>query len=394
VRRLVQPIQRDKATIRPLEWVSLDGRTQDFWADFGDGKEVRLVMLALVDVASNFILGYELTPSENAVGTARLIRTVCREHGIFDRLYTDNGSAFAGHLVAGGTDFKWRGKGKRKPGVRPLGVCYHLGIEVKFAIPKNAKAKIAERTFATLSRVIDDRPEFRGAHAGHEPGASPDTSAKPVPVATVRAVIDREIARHNREEGRKGQGARGRSYAQIFIAGLAERIQRKPTAQQLYYAGLVYTPASVDRWGRVQVETWVYGGPETQAALLDWHGKGQILVGRDPDGFEAPAVAFDESGRLICKDVMPVKAGVYGSVDGARKAARNRKAGGGMRWRRRMRRTHIWMMPPLPLRWLISARAKQRKPRRPPPRWSVRTLAACSRTGPQSPKINPRQNPP
>ena len=325
-RRLTMPILRDKTTIRPLEWVSLDGRTQDFWVDFGDGKPVRPVMLALVDVASNYILGYELAASENAVATARLIRTVCREHGIFDRLYTDNGSAFAGHLVAGGAEFKWRGKGAAKPGVRPLGVCYHLGIEVKFAIPKNAKAKIAERTFATLSRVVDDRPEFRGAHAGHAPGASPGKSVKPVPLAVAAAVIEREIARHNREEGRTGQGARGRSYEQVFRAGLADRVLRKPTAQQFYYAGLVYTPAAVDRWGCVQVATWTYGGPETQEALLRWHGKGQILVGRDPDDFEAPAVAFDDSGRLICKDIVPVKAGVYGSVEGAREAAKNRKA--------------------------------------------------------------------
>lgn len=326
VKCLTMPIRRDKTTIQPLEWVSLDGRTQDFWVDFGDGKPVRPVMLALIDVASNYVLGYELVASENAVATARLIRNVCREHSIFDRLYTDNGSAFAGHLVAGGSDFKWRGKGAAKPGVRPLGVCYHLGIEVKFALPKNAQAKIAERTFATLSRVIDDRPEFRGAHAGHAPGASAGKSVKPVSVEVALAVLEREIARHNREEGRKGQGAQGRSYEQVFRAGLANRLLIRPTEQQLYYAGLDYKPASVDRWGRIQVKTWTYGDPDTQAALLPWHGKGQILIGIDPDDFEAPAVAFDDAGKLICKNIMPVKAGVYGSEEGAREAAKNRKA--------------------------------------------------------------------
>lgn len=162
VNRLTMPIKRDKTTIRPLEWVSLDGRTLDFWVDFGDGKAVRPVMLALVDVASNYVLGYEIARSENAVATARLIRNVCQQHGIFDHLYTDNGSAFAGHLVAGGAKFKWRGKVKGQPGVKPLGVCFYLGIDLTFALPKNRQAKIAERTFATLSRVIDDRPEFKG----------------------------------------------------------------------------------------------------------------------------------------------------------------------------------------------------------------------------------------
>lgn len=154
----------------------------------------------------------------------------------------------------------------------------------------------------------------------------PGKPVQPVPLSVAIAVIEREIVRHNREEGRKGQGVRGRSYEQVFRVGLADRVLRKPTAQQFYYAELVYTPAAVDRWGRVQVATWTYGGPETQDALLRWHGKGQILIGRDPDDFEAPAVAFDDAGRLICKDIMPVKAGVYGSVEGAREAAKNRKA--------------------------------------------------------------------
>lgn len=64
---------------------------------------------------------------------------------------------------------------------------------------------------------------------------------------------------------------------------------------------MIYTPASVDRWGRVQINTWTYGGPETQQDMLAWHGKGQILIGRDPDNFDAPAVAFDDRGHMICK---------------------------------------------------------------------------------------------
>ena len=326
IKALTMPIMRDKTTLRPLEIVSLDGRMQDFWVDFGDGKAVRPIMIALIDVASNYVLGFELVRSENAVATSRLIRSVSREHGIPDKVYTDNGSAFAGHLVAGGADFKRRGKGRDKPGLKPLGVCYHLGIGLTFAIPKNAQAKIAERTFAVLSRGIDDRPEFRGAHAVHAPGATPTSDVAPVPVAVADALCRREIDRHNREEGRRSAGARGRSYEAVFREGLAERVVRKPTAAQLYLAGLVYKPASVDRWGRVQVDTWTYGDIASQAALLPWHKKGQILIGRDPDSFDAPAVAFDDRGELICDGILPVKQGVYDSVEGAKEASKMRKA--------------------------------------------------------------------
>lgn len=112
----------------------------------------------------------------------------------------------------------------------------------------------------------------------------------------------------------------------MFMDGLATRIVCNPTVAQAYLASLVYTPASVHRWGRLHIDNWTYGGPETQQELLSWHGKGPILIGRDPDNFDAPAVAFDAQGKLICKGIAPVKGHVYDSVNGAREAARNRKA--------------------------------------------------------------------
>lgn len=327
VKRLAQPAMRDKTAILPLEWVSLDGRTKDFWAHNGDGKPRRYTFLALVDCATSFVLGWELAESENARATVRLIKRTCETYGIFDRLYPDNGPAFAGHLVAGGAVHKFRNAKKTMAGVKPLGICHHLGIRLHFALPTNGQAKPAERTFATLSRQIDDRPEFKGAHAGHKPGASPDAGVVPVHLDAVLTVLTREVARHNAETGRRGQGMNGRSYQAAFEAGLAMRVHRKPTARQLYLAGLIYTPVSVDRWGRVKVENWTYGQPETQQELLTYHQSGQqILLGRDPDDFSAPALAWNEKNELICEAIMPVTAGAYDSVDGVRDATRNRKA--------------------------------------------------------------------
>lgn len=115
-RWLAQPAQRDKTTIGPLEWVSLDGRMLDFWADWGDGRAVRPIMLALVDVASNMVLDYGLAASENAADTVRVIKRICQTFGIPDRIYTDNGSSFAGHIVAGGNVHRFRNGGKNPRG--------------------------------------------------------------------------------------------------------------------------------------------------------------------------------------------------------------------------------------------------------------------------------------
>jgi putative transposase len=325
VKVLAMPAMRDKQTIKPMECVSLDGRTKDFWVTI-NGKRLRLTFLALVDCATGYVLGWELAESENARATVRLIKRVCQTYGIFDRLYTDNGSAFAGHLVAGGAVHKFRNAKSTMRDVKPLGICHHLGIKVHFALPDNGQAKAAERTFATLSRVIDDRPEFAGAHAGHAPGASPNDRITPVDLEVALAVIEREVARHNAEPGRRGQGMRGRSYQAAFLEGFASRVRRTPTARQLYLAGLIYTPVKVNRWGRVQIDKWTYGGPETQEALLPYHGQGEILLGRDPDDYSAPALAWNAENKLICEGIEPVRPGDYGSKDTAREAARLRKA--------------------------------------------------------------------
>lgn len=60
---------------------------------------------------------------------------------------------------------------------------------------------------------------------------------------------------------------------------------------------------------------------------MSYHGNGQrVLLGRDPEDFTAPALAFDEDGEWICEGIEHVVRGAYRSSDGARRAARNRQA--------------------------------------------------------------------
>lgn len=148
----------------------------------------------------------------------------------------------------------------------------------------------------------------------------------PVPFETALAVCTREVARHNAEPGRRGQGMNGRSYQAVFEAGLFKRVKRTPTARQLYLSGLIYTPVTVTRWGQIEIDTWTYGAPDTQNVLLPYHKKGvAVLLGRDPDDFAVPALAWNAKNELICEGIQPVMRGAYGSVDGIRQAATNRK---------------------------------------------------------------------
>lgn len=83
----------------------------------------------------------------------------------------------------------------------------------------------------------------------------------------------------------------------------------------------------MDRNGQVKIGTWTYGGPETMLTLLPYNGSRQrIFFGRDPNDFSAPGIAFDLAGNLICETIAPILPGKYDGTDGARSAARNRKA--------------------------------------------------------------------
>ena len=236
--RLAQPVQRDRTTLAPLDLLSLDGRVVDFWVTFPDGSQRRPIMLVLVDVATGLVAGWVLAGSGNAAATKRLIRAVVADHGIPGAIHPDTGRAFAGNVVAGGADFKWRGKRAARPGFTPPGICAVLGIDLVFAMPGNAQAKFAERTFADLSRAIDDRPEFSGAHAGHAPGARPGSRTVPVTLDVACAVIRRAVNCCKAEGGRRGRGIEGRSSREAVAAGRAGRIVTRATGRPLRPAGL------------------------------------------------------------------------------------------------------------------------------------------------------------
>ncbi|KHQ52996.1 transposase domain-containing protein [Mameliella alba] len=335
IKNMTQPVMRDKTSIAPLEWVSLDGRVQDYWVDFGDGKPVRPIMIALVDVASNKVLAWELAKSENAVVTRRVLKRLCATYGIPERIYPDNGRAFTGKKVSGGVGFSFRNpKTLEKMGVP--GICKHMGIAVTFAKPANGRAKQAERTFRLLSRKLDECPEFQGAHAGHAPGTRPSAKVLPISIETANRMAEHYITKLNKRTGSRAHGARGRSYDEMFRDGLAGRLvpPRKPTERQLYIAGLDWTEVTVDGNARVTIRDWTYGDWDTYLVLIEYakgkpknpRGGVKIVFGRDPDDFNAPAIAYDADGNWICDGIQPVQRGEYGDAEGAQTAARNEKS--------------------------------------------------------------------
>lgn len=320
-----QPVPRTRDELPAMHIWSLDGQTRNVMGRFEDGTEGRPIELRLVDVGSGRIVGWRLCKTENAIDTAALIIEAVRKHGAPKFIYTDNSKAFSSHRFAGGVTFKFRKRKDAAGRMEPPCVCQILGIEVFYHKPRNGQAKYVERTFAETQRRVDAGPEFTGAHTGSNTLSKPDGAIKAVPLATIAEVSEREYRHHNARI-RRGGFAKGRSFNAIFEAGTKDAPLRMPTERQFYRASLAYRPVSVDRNGRFEVEGWIYGGPDTQDALLAWHGKGQVLVGINPHDFEAPAVAYDPDGRLIVEGIEAVVPGEYQSMKGLQAYKRYDKA--------------------------------------------------------------------
>jgi len=319
-----QPHLRDISNLQALQWVEMDGRTLDLWAQFEDGTVGRPTLLAWVDRASHKALGIEIGKSENMQLVRKLSLKICDEFGIPANLATDNGSAFASPHIAGKVKHSFRGKHDRE--WTPVGLFETLGINVLFNKVKNLGAKIPESKFSKWSRTIDASSEFEGAFSGHNPGDKPDSKVVPVPIELVRKIYQDRVSKCNEKPGRRTQNARkGESYNQIFNRLLAGQTRRVMTPGQRYRASLQFEKRTVNHLGQIRVNGCVYGFDSedgSQDKLLRYTGK-QIMIGTDQSDYSAPAVVYDlDTRRQICGRVLPSLMGDFEDKEGARKSGR------------------------------------------------------------------------
>lgn len=127
-------------------WIA-DNHTFDVQSINGDGQIHRLHLTAFLDAKSGVIVGWNITDNPCAQSTILALRHAIMRCGIPLVVYFDNGSEFLTHDVGG------RGHRTRKNMVEdPPTILQRLGIEMRNALVRNAKAKPIERTFYTLKQ--------------------------------------------------------------------------------------------------------------------------------------------------------------------------------------------------------------------------------------------------
>ena len=128
-------------------WIA-DNHTFDIQSYDDENKVHRLYLTAFLDAKSGVLVGWNITESPDSQSTILALRHGIKKYGIPKCIYVDNGREFLTHDI-GGKGHRTHGKkGDEQP--EPPTILKRLGIEMRNAIVRNAKAKPIERTFYTV----------------------------------------------------------------------------------------------------------------------------------------------------------------------------------------------------------------------------------------------------
>ncbi|MGE0256963.1 MAG: transposase domain-containing protein [Alphaproteobacteria bacterium] len=318
--RMYPPQERDRSMFHALEAVNVDGHKWDVFVRWPDGTVARPIMVAIQDLYSNRILAWRLDRSENTDLVRLAFRDVFETFGIPDRVWLDNGRAFASKYISGGAPTRYRFKVKAE---EPVGVLTALGMQIHWASPYRGQSKPIERAFGDLCKTIATHAAFDGAYTGNSPEAKPENyGTKAVALDEFIRVVAAGIALHNARTGRKTRVCGGTlSFDQAFEASYARAPIRKATDEQLRLCLLAAEQVRADRTtGAVRLLGNRYWGEFLHAHM------GQPLTLRfDPDDLHDGVHVYRHDGGYLGKAECLEAAG-FADAEAARQHAGRRKA--------------------------------------------------------------------
>jgi putative transposase len=154
-------LERDPEKIEVGDILVADGHRLNFEiVNPYTGKPKRMTLVGWLDMRSNFLLGWDITPNEDTAAIASSLRRAILRLGKVPRLaYMDNGKAF-GSRFFNGEDLSQCGFS---------GLFGRLGIETVFAWPYHGQSKTIERFFGTFSELERLAPSYTGASIETKP---------------------------------------------------------------------------------------------------------------------------------------------------------------------------------------------------------------------------------
>lgn len=336
---LIPPQRRTVSHMHAMYAVNMDGHKLDIFVDLGNGQKVtRVILITIQDLYSRKYVGWRVGETENKDAVRLVIGDMVENHGIPEKMYVDNGHAFAAKSITGGIKNRYRFKVKDED---PKGLLTTLGVDVTFVTPAAGQSKPIERSFGDIAEEVSKHPYCDGAYTGNCPDNKPENHGKrAMKLDDLRKFVDEQIMEHNARVGRRTETAKGKSFDQVFNESVEDEatIIRWPTTAQksLWLMGLEQVTAQ-----RGSGVINLFGNRYFDQSLNAYAGK-KVNVRFDPDYLKAGIRVYDIEDRLICMAVCIEDVG-FDDVDAARATARIQKRF--MKTTNELKRLHIDMSP-------------------------------------------------
>ncbi len=313
----VYPAQeRDRSHLYAMAALTGDGHKLDVFAD-RDGRTLRPMLVAWQDLYSGRIVGWRLAETEDSNTVRLAFADVVKRVGIPERLYLDNGRAFAAKGLTGGAANRHRFKIKEDD---PEGLFTALGTEVHFVKPYSGQSKPIERAFRDLAERISKHPACDAAYCGNKPSARPEDVRKPIDFDALVDLVRAEVARHNAQAGRRAANCKGRSFDETFAESYAAHPPRRASEQQL---AMVLLQAEGLRVDRREASIRVMGTRYGDLALGGHLGE-RVIVRFDPEDLAKPLFVYTLDNRFIAR-AEPIEAVAFDDVGQAKDHERTRR---------------------------------------------------------------------
>jgi hypothetical protein len=280
-------------------WVA-DNHTLDIFSYRDDGSKVehRRSLTAFIDARSGVMVGWNLTDNPCSQSTVLALRHAILRFGIPKVCYFDNGSEFLTHDLAG------RGHRSRKSQSLiddPPPIFARLGIELRNALVRNAKAKPIERTFGTFKGQISRLFEtFTGGNPLERPESLKYTlKAGRVPLDGQMAVMIGDMIDGIYNVGAYGGAVEAdKGMRRIDVWNEHIREQRKATADDLNL--MLMRSTRRQKVGRIGVHITICGEKLQYWDEHTWPLLGkEVYVRYDPAALETVRMYDADTDRFI-----------------------------------------------------------------------------------------------
>ncbi|WP_160009842.1 transposase domain-containing protein [Rhizobium sp. 18055] len=297
-KRLFPAQMRSVAHLHAMQMVNTDGHKLDLHVQLpGRDKPSRVFLMATQDIFSRKILSWVLCEAETWEAVRIIIGNMVEAHGIPERLYMDNGRAFASKKISGGATRRNRFKITED---EVAGLLKTLGIEARFVNPYSGQSKPIERGWGDLAENISKHPDMAGCYTGRSTQHKPENYGKSaVPLAKLEKHVAICIEEHNARVGRKTETAQGtKSFDQVFTDSLADPANLVSFASPSQRSLWMLTAEDVTA-RKPDGAIHLSGNRYWNSALNQWIGK-KLRVRFDPSNLHAGIKVYDRQGRLIC----------------------------------------------------------------------------------------------